>query len=30
VDLDMPAIVDRSRLFTPADIEFAARKTARL
>jgi transitional endoplasmic reticulum ATPase len=29
-DIDMPAIVDRSRLFTPADIEFAARRTAQL
>jgi SpoVK/Ycf46/Vps4 family AAA+-type ATPase len=28
--LDMTAIVDRSRLFTPADIEFAARRTAQL
>jgi transitional endoplasmic reticulum ATPase len=28
--LDMAAIVDRSRLFTPADIEFAARRTAQL
>jgi transitional endoplasmic reticulum ATPase len=29
-DLDMAAIVERSRLFTPADIEFAARRTAQL
>ena len=29
-DVDMTGIVDRSRLFTPADIEFAARKTAQL
>jgi transitional endoplasmic reticulum ATPase len=29
-DLDMGAIVERSRLFTPADIEFAARRTAQL
>jgi transitional endoplasmic reticulum ATPase len=29
-DVDMPAVVDRSRLFTPADIEFAARRTAQL
>jgi len=29
-DVDMAAIVDRSRLFTPADIEFAARRTAQL
>jgi transitional endoplasmic reticulum ATPase len=28
--LDLPAIVERSRLFTPADIEFAARRTAQL
>jgi GNAT superfamily N-acetyltransferase len=28
--LDMKAIVDNSDLFTPADIEFAARKTAQL
>jgi MoxR-like ATPase len=27
-DLDMAAIVEESRLFTPADIEFAARRTA--
>jgi transitional endoplasmic reticulum ATPase len=26
----MAAIVERSRLFTPADIEFAARRTAQL
>jgi SpoVK/Ycf46/Vps4 family AAA+-type ATPase len=26
--LDMTAIVEESRLFTPADIEFAARRTA--
>jgi transitional endoplasmic reticulum ATPase len=29
-ELDMPAIVEESRLFTPADIEFAARRTAQL
>jgi transitional endoplasmic reticulum ATPase len=29
-DVDMAAIVERSRLFTPADIEFAARRTAQL
>jgi transitional endoplasmic reticulum ATPase len=29
-DVDMAAVVDRSRLFTPADIEFAARRTAQL
>jgi transitional endoplasmic reticulum ATPase len=29
-ELDMTAIVEESRLFTPADIEFAARKTAQL
>lgn len=29
-ELDMDAIVERSRLFTPADIEFAARRTAQL
>jgi transitional endoplasmic reticulum ATPase len=29
-ELDMEAIVERSRLFTPADIEFAARRTAQL
>ncbi len=29
-DVDMVAVVERSRLFTPADIEFAARKTAQL
>ena len=29
-DLDMTAIVEESRLFTPADIEFAARRTAQL
>jgi transitional endoplasmic reticulum ATPase len=29
-DLDMAAIVGLSRLFTPADIEFAARRTAQL
>jgi transitional endoplasmic reticulum ATPase len=28
--MDMAAIVERSRLFTPADIEFAARRTAQL
>jgi transitional endoplasmic reticulum ATPase len=28
--VDMAAIVDGSRLFTPADIEFAARRTAQL
>ncbi len=27
-EVDMAAIVERSRLFTPADIEFAARRTA--
>ena len=29
-DLDMAAVVEESRLFTPADIEFAARRTAQL
>jgi len=29
-ELDMAAIVERSRLFTPADIEFASRRTAQL
>jgi transitional endoplasmic reticulum ATPase len=29
-ELDMKAIVAQSRLFTPADIEFAARRTAQL
>ena len=29
-ELDMTAIVERSRLFTPADIEFASRRTAQL
>ena len=29
-DVDMAAIVEESRLFTPADIEFAARRTAQL
>jgi SpoVK/Ycf46/Vps4 family AAA+-type ATPase len=29
-ELDMAAIVEASRLFTPADIEFAARRTAQL
>ena len=29
-ELDMSAIVEESRLFTPADIEFAARRTAQL
>jgi len=29
-ELDMDAIVEQSRLFTPADIEFAARRTAQL
>ncbi len=29
-DVDMAAIVAESRLFTPADIEFAARRTAQL
>jgi transitional endoplasmic reticulum ATPase len=29
-DFDMGAIVGQSRLFTPADIEFAARRTAQL
>ena len=28
--LDLAAVVDQSRLFTPADIEFAARRTAQL
>jgi transitional endoplasmic reticulum ATPase len=28
--LDMDAVVEQSRLFTPADIEFAARRTAQL
>jgi transitional endoplasmic reticulum ATPase len=28
--LDMAAVVEESRLFTPADIEFAARRTAQL
>ncbi len=28
--LDMTAIVEESRLFTPADIEFAARRTSQL
>ena len=28
--LDMTAVVEGSRLFTPADIEFAARRTAQL
>jgi transitional endoplasmic reticulum ATPase len=28
--VDMAAIVEESRLFTPADIEFAARRTAQL
>jgi transitional endoplasmic reticulum ATPase len=28
--LDMAAVVEQSRLFTPADIEFAARRTAQL
>jgi len=28
--LDMAAIVEQSRLFTPADIEFAARRTSQL
>jgi transitional endoplasmic reticulum ATPase len=30
VDVDLAAIVEQSRLFTPADIEFAARRTAQL
>jgi transitional endoplasmic reticulum ATPase len=30
VQVDMTEIVERSRLFTPADIEFAARRTAQL
>jgi transitional endoplasmic reticulum ATPase len=29
-ELDMAAIVEESRLFTPADIQFAARRTAQL
>jgi len=29
-DVDLAAIVERSSLFTPADIEFAARRTAQL
>jgi SpoVK/Ycf46/Vps4 family AAA+-type ATPase len=29
-ELDMAAIVEESRLFNPADIEFAARRTAQL
>jgi transitional endoplasmic reticulum ATPase len=29
-EVDMVAIVEQSRLFTPADIEFAARRTAQL
>jgi transitional endoplasmic reticulum ATPase len=29
-DIDMAAVVAQSRLFTPADIEFAARRTAQL
>jgi transitional endoplasmic reticulum ATPase len=29
-ELDMDAIVEESRLFTPADVEFAARRTAQL
>jgi SpoVK/Ycf46/Vps4 family AAA+-type ATPase len=29
-EVDMAAIVERSQLFTPADIEFAARRTAQL
>jgi transitional endoplasmic reticulum ATPase len=29
-DVDMAAVIDQSRLFTPADIEFAARRTAQL
>jgi transitional endoplasmic reticulum ATPase len=29
-NLDMPTIVEQSRLFTPADIEVAARRTAQL
>jgi transitional endoplasmic reticulum ATPase len=29
-EVDMAVIAERSRLFTPADIEFAARRTAQL
>ena len=29
-EVDMAAVIDQSRLFTPADIEFAARRTAQL
>jgi transitional endoplasmic reticulum ATPase len=29
-DIDLRAVVERCRLFTPADIEFAARRTAQL
>jgi transitional endoplasmic reticulum ATPase len=29
-DVDLTAVVEQSRLFTPADIEFAARRTAQL
>jgi transitional endoplasmic reticulum ATPase len=29
-DIDLQAVVERCRLFTPADIEFAARRTAQL
>jgi transitional endoplasmic reticulum ATPase len=29
-DVDIAAVVDQSRLFTPADIEFAVRRTAQL
>ena len=29
-EVDMGAVVAQSRLFTPADIEFAARRTAQL
>ena len=29
-EIDMDEVVDRSRLFTPADIEFAVRRTAQL
>jgi ribosomal protein S18 acetylase RimI-like enzyme len=30
LDIDLAAVVDSCRLFTPADIEFAARRTAQL
>jgi transitional endoplasmic reticulum ATPase len=29
-DINLQAVVERCRLFTPADIEFAARRTAQL